>query len=364
MKTSVSPFLIVCLSLLAFSCREDEAPPRPKVYEVPELVQPYIEDFISEAAARGLNVEVDDLIVRFESNLQNGEAAGLCTFRTDGATPEIRLDTTSANWQNNPSSRESLVFHELGHCILDRPHKDNFLPNGNYVSIMRAKGEQLFGERLNAFKRSYYLDELFNESVDPPEWSLDPPAYGSIAAPQLIELYEESFNSVFDVDPRWSISTSPRSIRRIENGTYYFESLDEGAYFSFITQRINPNTNFEIEASIKVVKGEQATMLEWGGNAADNLNFLGFTNSDFAFIGNWEVGAVATRDWNGIRRGDFNKLTVRKLGEEYFFYINEELFDSGQFEGLINGANGTWIAFYVGALTAIQVDYLKISTID
>ncbi|TAE60242.1 MAG: hypothetical protein EAZ89_01710, partial [Bacteroidetes bacterium] len=153
----LSTLLLASLFLLQ-ACKDDEPV---KVYDVPSIIQPYIDLFEQEAAARGQTLNIDNLKVEFETDLQGGDAAGLCTFASPNTpTPHIRLDTTSYNWQNNEYHREILIFHELGHCILNRLHKDDVLPNGNYASIMRSTGEQLYGGSLNAFKRDYYLDEL------------------------------------------------------------------------------------------------------------------------------------------------------------------------------------------------------------
>jgi len=359
MKQTTQSWWLLFPLLALFACKKEELPP--KVYDVPAIVQPFIDDFIDEAAARGHLIEIDNLIVEFEGNLDNGDAAGLCTFQTDNSPPHIRLDTTSTNWKNNIYSREALVFHELGHCILDRRgHISDLLPNGNFASIMRPKGEQLYGGTINTFKREYYLDELFDPNTPVPDWAKDVPPYSDVAPAQKTTLYFEGFDSDLTADPAWSRGTSSRSIRKIENGHYYFESLDDGAYFSLISKSISRSADFELEAAIRIVKGERATMLEWGGNSAENLYFYGFTASQFAFIGNWQSGTSAARDVSNLQPGAYNKLTVRRRGDNYYFYLNEELFDNGKFESF----RGNWFAFYVGSFTAIEVDYLRISRID
>ncbi|MEM7658621.1 MAG: hypothetical protein AAF399_21025 [Bacteroidota bacterium] len=172
-------FLLIAFFLVLQACRPEEIPPN--VREIPELIEPYIELFEQEAAKRGQNITIDNLIVEFEEDLRGGDAAGLCTFASESSpTPHIRLDTTSFNWRNNEFHRELLVFHELGHCILNRLHRDDELPNGNFTSIMRSTGEQLYGGNLNYFKREYYLDELFDESTPAPEWATDIPQYGAV----------------------------------------------------------------------------------------------------------------------------------------------------------------------------------------
>ena len=159
--------ILVIIGIVVFlgSCKKD------KVYNVPLIIQPYIDEFIAEAATRGLPLDIDNLVVVFEEELKvdGVEAAGLCQRGGRNGTPTIKIDTTSVNWQTNLSSREQLVFHELGHCVLERSHIEERLSNGNYRSTMRPTGEQIYGPEYSSFKRSYYFDELFD--IETPEQS-------------------------------------------------------------------------------------------------------------------------------------------------------------------------------------------------
>ena len=192
--------------LFARACRPDN-PFEGEIYQVPDIIQPYIEAFEFEAAQRGYNIKIDSLIVEFEGDLNGGEAAGLCTISSNRSViPHIRLDTTSLNWTNNEYHREILVFHELGHCVLRRlEHRDDFLPNGNIASIMRSTGEQVYGGQLNDFKREYYLDELFDQDTPAPDWATDFPSYADGANfsrnPALAENFDDNQN-------RWSVGSN------------------------------------------------------------------------------------------------------------------------------------------------------------
>jgi predicted SprT family Zn-dependent metalloprotease len=40
-------------------------------------------------------------------------------------------------WQSyNDINKEKLLFHELGHAVLNRPHNDYKLPDGDFKSMM------------------------------------------------------------------------------------------------------------------------------------------------------------------------------------------------------------------------------------
>ncbi|RMG64730.1 MAG: hypothetical protein D6722_16640, partial [Bacteroidetes bacterium] len=220
--------------LLLSACKREDIPP--KAYEVPAIIQPYVDAFEQEAAARGLDLNIDNLTVEFGTDLQGGDAAGLCTFASqNNPTPRIQLDTTSFNWRNNEYHREILVFHELGHCILNRLHRDDLLPNGNIASMMRSTGEQIYGGSLNGFKRDYYLDELFDPNTPAPDWATDFPSYESVPSSQKEDVFIEHFANNFN---NWTTGNSPNSSSQIASGRLYFESKTAANAF-FIAKTIN-----------------------------------------------------------------------------------------------------------------------------
>ncbi|MBK8444937.1 MAG: hypothetical protein IPL35_16680 [Sphingobacteriales bacterium] len=339
------------------SCKKDHE----KVYEVPAIIQPYVDDFKAEAAARGINLVVDDLIVEFRENLesQGNEAAGLCHFGTKNSSPFVELDTTSNNWTAGANSRELLVFHELGHCLLNRQHKEDLLPNGQYASLMKAGGDILYADFSN-YKRDYYLDELFHENTPTPDWVLNLPAYNDYSDSQKTDIFDEEFTNNFG---GWGVGTGV-SIRKIENGTYYFESTNSTMFYTAVTKNINTTRDFEIETKFKIEKGDYlASLLLWGGDDAPNL--------DFMFIGNNAqkaslIGTFTTQEEVGSLKnplndtGEYNTFTVRKVGDQYQFFINETYYEHFPFLAF----NGNQIGFAVAPESAIRIEYVRAAYLD
>lgn len=67
---------------------------------------------------------------------KDGQTIGICRgFRQSLLFRSIVIDKKywdrSTYWE-----RESLVFHELGHCVLDRPHVTAYDEEGHSLSIM------------------------------------------------------------------------------------------------------------------------------------------------------------------------------------------------------------------------------------
>jgi len=60
------------------------------------------------------------------------------------------------------AEKEYVVFHELGHCALNRRHLDTKNADGTCLSMMQS-GNGSCKMNYNAQNRSKYLDELFSQ---------------------------------------------------------------------------------------------------------------------------------------------------------------------------------------------------------
>lgn len=355
---TIQTYLGLSLLLLVWSCRPENV----GTTDIPDIVQPYIDLFEQEAAARGQDIVVDNLIVSFEENLQSGagaDAAGLCTFQSNtNATPMIELDSTSANWQNSLPERETLIFHELGHCILNRrQHRDDLLPNGNAVSLMNSKAEQLYAGELTSFKRAYYLDELFDPTTPAPAWGAAPPDFGQTLNATVV------YNDEFLFNTGWPTGTNDERSAVISNGLYTLESKSTTTawFFPREIEELDRAADFEIEVSIRIDKGDGAAMLQWGGTDEDNVFFMGVTGNQAVFAGKWPTGIDLLKVADDYKEGDFNIVTIRKQGEFMYFYLNEVFYDVFQAPDELPG---NFYAFYVGPETAYTVEYLSLKEIQ
>lgn len=123
-------------------------------------LQPYFDSFKSEAALRGQ--EIDYLKEGLDGYLRSLSSDGLkgqCLHASDvNSSVVIDLDFWS---QSSHYSREFIVYHELGHCILDRRHLDEVDEHGNCISIMNS-GSQECRNFYNVDTRELFLDELFS----------------------------------------------------------------------------------------------------------------------------------------------------------------------------------------------------------
>lgn len=149
------------------------------IYKVPEDLQPYIDTFIEEAAIRGHEIEINNLIIEYGTEL--GSSCGICNETSADMNVQKLIGINPDCTFDYNQQMEALIFHELGHCILGRSHTDEILPNGAFKSMMAygyfnfytpciyAIGE---GEECDfTYRRTYYLDELFDESTPIPDWA-------------------------------------------------------------------------------------------------------------------------------------------------------------------------------------------------
>ncbi len=149
--------IISFLSLLVFatlpSCGEED------IIETDAELQPYFDIFTKEASIRGITVDYE--AARIEGllqNIPNANIQGQC-FRNESKPRKVIIDV---NYWSNATELEKqfIIFHELGHCFLDRDHLDTTEPTGICTSIMHSNPGACPFEFTN-LTRDNYLDELF-----------------------------------------------------------------------------------------------------------------------------------------------------------------------------------------------------------
>lgn len=325
------------------------------MYNVPAKVQPFIDDFIEEAQQRGINLVIDDLVVEFDSNLEvdGNQAAGICR-RSRNKPPTILLDTTTVNWSSNLSAREQLVFHELGHCVLDLSHVSDRLTDGNYVTLMRPTGEQLYGAELSAFKREYYLDRLFDGNATAPSWSFDVPRFNDLPGDLILD-FVENFNNNSN---GWPTGESNNSILSFLTGIYIMEVKSPGNYFVGNTLNIDPTRDFDLQFSVKIEGNGFAGVLWAGGDdggAIPSYNTFFFDN-DVISIGTIRGGTESSYVYPEYLTDEFNDVSIRHIDGQLMFYVNEELVDHMEFRGV----NGNEFGLSFGGPTGVIVRFDRI----
>ncbi len=141
-------------------------PPSPTPEALPDFkgdkrFAPYVARFIREGAKQGRKLSAAAVSIRLSDLEQYGERTiGVC-FRGCADCPKVLLKDSF--WATASEARKRLLFdHELGHCVLQRPHRTTLLASGKPASIMYPfiLDERTYREDLTRYQRELYTYRL------------------------------------------------------------------------------------------------------------------------------------------------------------------------------------------------------------
>jgi len=126
--------------------------------------------------------------------------------------------------------------------------------------------------------------------------------------------------------------------------------------------KIDTKKDFEIEAKIMYVKGEDNNSLSlmWGRDTSAHRFIFGFSGNGQYIISKYNGNWVQLKNWTAsslVHNSDYNKLTVRKIGNKYYFFLNEVLVNTSEFEPFF----GQQIGFQGNQNTTMRVNNFKVS---
>jgi hypothetical protein len=144
-------------------------------YSSPKEIEPYVIRFEFEAQKRGYNINIHTTDIK----IKYGDPVGLSVADCYMNLNIIIVDSLIWNTNGGDLERERVIFHELGHGYLNRLHLNDTMPNGEYKSMMLGGFSPM--PLVNKFnycdtstltnRHCYYLDELFNSSIEIPIWA-------------------------------------------------------------------------------------------------------------------------------------------------------------------------------------------------
>ena len=138
---------------------------------------PYVDAFMDRLLLAGLAPDTSMLNIQFSNSLPNN-VLGRCS-KVVGVHENVYINQTL--WITlNAGSKEELIFHELGHCLLDRAHNTTLATDGTALPVSVMYPYHLGAHYTSAAKYSAYQTELF--STNPAIFSgylFDPVVYRS-----------------------------------------------------------------------------------------------------------------------------------------------------------------------------------------
>ncbi|MFC2138266.1 caspase family protein [Bacteroidota bacterium] len=188
-----------------------------------------------------------------------------------------------------------------------------------------------------------------------------PESYSGIPENDKLSIFSDEFN---DNNNLWDVGQEKDSwLEKIENGYLYFQSLDYLPNEDYLPMPFDESKDFEIELSIAFDSGDniQAYGLQWGKTAEEHKQFDFFISGNGQYTIDKFTGEftdyVPFTSSDLVKKDDYNKLTVRKIDDQYYFFLNESLIHKMPFEPFM----GKNIGFQVGKKSAVRVDYIKVS---
>lgn len=322
LRTAYFGLLVVTLGLV--SCGNSDE------HKVDAKFTEYIQRFQDEAAKHGKNLDLINggLIVEF-ADLKDG-VAGLCHYEKP-----IRIEIDKTYWAaiekfaDADLMKEDLLFHEIGHGFLGRKHLNTLLENGDWKSIM-CGGDKVNGRSWNinyhGARRTYYVDELFNESTAAPVYSslqlvADTTGYSTVL----------SLNFDSQAQAGWTITDETKYTTSLTtDGKLKFQSKIAQAYLVSLTMPTAISSNFSYELTIENPTGNATDQygIIFGIPAGSNGNnapieYFNINNNKKMYMGNRTYYSFFTElDETKILPAGKNKLKVFKIGSMIYYFIN------------------------------------------
>ncbi len=164
----------------------------------------------------------------------------------------------------------------------------------------------------------------------------------------------------------WFIANNSTTTASVTSGYYFLESKTTNGFICWLnTFVLNVQQDFQVEIAIKLVSGVNNSGFYWSFDSISKNGYYMYINSNRQMnTGKYFSSAFETWAQNqnveNISITDYNLLTVRKIADSYYFFINKQFVSSKKYEFL----SGNLVPLFVGGNSSIQVDYLNIYKFD
>lgn len=294
-------------------------------YEEPKELDKYLQEFTSAASERGYNLKIPDkLKVKLVDKIEGRNTIrGNCM---NDIPMVIRLEKDY--WMEADSTQKKiLLFHEFGHCFLNRRHNNRILPNGEWKSLMRGgrlPENRSYTINFRGFRKEYYWDELFDYNASIPSWATRTQKL-DIDAKTFTEIIK--LNDFENLSQNWAKPDTVHADYIIENSSYTIKNLsDQKLAVTSIGVPVTSIGNFVIDSKIDLTlsKAEEGIGLMFGER--DSLEYIAITPKQGIKLGNlFEFRPYATIPLNTNFSKEGYRITLQKEQNELLYFINDEL---------------------------------------
>ena len=234
--------------------------------KIQDQYKPYVDRFFQEAAKRKANIFDSRLYVL--TGFPRPEYCGLGYYNYLGnGSQRVEISPEPSCWfERDDIEREILMFHELGHAMLERQHKE-----GNYgislpISMMCSETCNGFWNLYNEFTpelREYYIDELFDPEIELPHWAINNEQ--EIVFEDDIDIKNSNWEFVSSNDSTGVYSSNNQDVLNDGNKTLSIEATQasDNIIFSFWRKNIE-NPSIPVGSTLRV--SVEVTTQELEGN--------------------------------------------------------------------------------------------------
>ncbi len=163
-------FFCLFSALTILSCHKSNDP---SLMDIQPVFKPFWDKFLQEGQKRGISFSTDQqaISIRIVGGLRKLGYTGQANYET-------RTIIIDSIWlSSTDEEKQLLLFHELGHLMLNRSHVFRYLANGEVESLMWTTENNLdkcsWPIFRGSLRQTYYLDELFKPQITQPNWALE-----------------------------------------------------------------------------------------------------------------------------------------------------------------------------------------------
>lgn len=322
-------FIFTLISLLLFSCKKEDN------YQVDARLDPYLQLFLQEAEQRGFHFDVEEngLLLQF-ADLKK-PTIGLCTY-SDPLL--VQIDRTYwkevTQYNNCEDLRQDVVFHELGHGLLNRKHDNSTLSNTEWKSIMcggETVRDRSWQVNFSGKRKKYYLDELFNIKTPEPSFT----KYGAKFSGEKGELI-----AAYNFSKEKYLTDADGNIYNVSDNMYKITTNSDYNNIVYLHTKGNFTSDFYYEIKVKTdligngdCVGIIASYPLSDTTSAGNYFYISKNNTykDFrACAGHMQclppiAEVILQNDVCNLSNSTETTLAIERTNDELYFYVNDQL---------------------------------------
>jgi hypothetical protein len=154
---------VLLISLFLCACQR----PVRHIVDIDPAFQGYVNEFVAESINQGRPISITNLIIAFSDEL-GPSTIGRCFYYSSDQPNKILINKQDWPYESDEYRRVTL-FHELGHCVLGRPHLLNGSIYNGYCSATSIMWPQIENTTdMYSSNWDEYMHELFIGSTTAP----------------------------------------------------------------------------------------------------------------------------------------------------------------------------------------------------